>query len=446
MDPRESHVFAADYLDSRDQDAEATAAGRSLLSELGGLALENVEERRDLSRLLRVAAGLNRIFRLVSPDMPGLHFFGAEIDPDKFGAPWGLVRGSSGVGVTPLDAFRGCIGEAVEYLSQHICDGSRIDGSAEGLARLQGSAREHLLELADRAIPSTPGHDWQRARLLDGDAEISLPMDYCWRRAPQSRHFSPRYAPGLGCSAGRTGAAACRAALLEVVERDALALWWRGGRPAKPVFLETLAASGVMEILRRARQGRSDRRSWFLDITTDLGIPVVVSVSVKSDGRGFAFGLSAALTIEDALVPACLELGQLELADHLVAAKAEQRGEDGLNEFDRMHRTRTNTITAACPIVHPAASPDLAEFDREVERPLGTQNVNDELAELSDRLIRAGHEVILVDQTNGVFQVPVIRAIVPTLQPDPGDIETPRLRKIRRRFNDDGMALRPAII
>ena len=63
------------------------------------------------------------------------------------------------------------------------------------------------------------------------------------------------------------------------------------------------------------------RRTWLLDITTDIGVPCVAAVSCRADGSGFAFGLAARPALEAAVRSAILEMCQLELADAVVATK-----------------------------------------------------------------------------------------------------------------------------
>ena len=76
--------------------------------------------RRHRARLLRTASRFIRVFELAAPDAPGLVAFGAEFDPAMAdplhaGSPAVSV---SGVGLTLQEAFQGCIGEGIEYLSQ----------------------------------------------------------------------------------------------------------------------------------------------------------------------------------------------------------------------------------------------------------------------------------------------------------------------------------------
>ena len=88
------------------------------------------EEALHRARLLQAAAKFIRIFELSVPDAPGLVAFGAEIDPAladplHAGSPPVSV---SGVGSSVQEAFQGCVGEGIEYLSQ-------LHSSADVLSR-----------------------------------------------------------------------------------------------------------------------------------------------------------------------------------------------------------------------------------------------------------------------------------------------------------------------
>jgi ribosomal protein S12 methylthiotransferase accessory factor len=77
-------------------------------------------ERVHRARLLNAASRFARLFQLAAPDAPGLICFGAEFDPAMAdpmheGSP---LVGVSGIGLSLQEAFQGCVGEGVEYLSQ----------------------------------------------------------------------------------------------------------------------------------------------------------------------------------------------------------------------------------------------------------------------------------------------------------------------------------------
>jgi hypothetical protein len=94
---------------------------RPLLEALGYAGADVSDpETRHRAHLLEAASQFARVFELAAPEAPGLVCFGAEFDPaiaDPLHAGNPIV-GVSGVGLSLQDAFQGCIGEGVEYLSQ----------------------------------------------------------------------------------------------------------------------------------------------------------------------------------------------------------------------------------------------------------------------------------------------------------------------------------------
>jgi len=80
-------------------------------------------------------------------------------------------------------------------------------------------------------------------------------------------------------------------------------------------------------LLSRLRRNLSTRRTWLLDITTDIAVPCVAAVSCRADGFGVAFGLAARPTLAAAARSAILEMCQIELAYAVIEAKCRERGE-----------------------------------------------------------------------------------------------------------------------
>ena len=78
--------------------------------------------------MLQAAAGFARLFQLAAPDAPGLHVFGAELDPRRI-RPGGTglrTASSSGVGWSRRAAFEGCVGEGIEFLAQIETDQDQL--------------------------------------------------------------------------------------------------------------------------------------------------------------------------------------------------------------------------------------------------------------------------------------------------------------------------------
>ncbi|HYZ23623.1 MAG TPA: YcaO-like family protein, partial [Rhodopila sp.] len=309
------------------------------------------------ARLLRAAAGFSRLFQLRSPDAPGLVFFGAQVAPAAV-APGGQGQRplpASGVGPTLREAFEGCVGEGIEHLSQFERTDDRLvratisqAGHAAAMA-----TEECIVLLAQSGLPPTTSLDWIVARRLPDGQERLFPADICLRRH-QGRVLRPSWPLSLGCAAGVSFEAAALHALLELIERDAAALWWRGGVRGHLIPIDHAASRHAMETLASARGDAGRRRTWLLDISTDLRIPCVAAMSVDSDGQGFACGLAARLNLAGAASAAVLELCQMELAHHVVAAKRHEGGDQALNAVDLGHLRRGCELNPRdCALLHP---------------------------------------------------------------------------------------------
>lgn len=424
-----------------DEDAEAAGAADTsdLLESLGYRSATAVPDRSDESRsetrqrglLLKAASRFERIFQLAAPDAPGLICIGAELDPaiaDPLHA--GSARVSvSGVGVSLQEAFQGCVGEGIEYLSQLQTAGDALEvaGRDDSAAR-PGSLRQDFLAAfsACRRQPDSEG-SWCRARRLADGREVLLPADLCLRRPPALQQVEPPFPPSIGSAAGRSWDAAALHAMLELIERDAAGLWWRGGRRGAAIPSQHEAGVIAASMLDQLRQGTSARRSWLLDITTDIGIPCVAAISCKPDGFGFAFGLAARPTLQAAARSAILEMGQIELAHAVVEVKCRERGEAGLNAHDLTHRRRATMINAdQCLLLQPGA-------ERPVHLDLGADAPDAVLSRIVDRLAAFGVESFGLDLTRPAFAVPVARIIAPGLQLEPSRIVTARLAEMMAR-------------
>lgn len=364
---------------------------------------------RHRALLFRAAAGFERLFQLEAPEAPGMQVWGAEASPDAFAAtPGHGLFGLSGTGTTPLEALESCIGEAIEILSQAE---TAADRAQQRAAPPPGAA----------ALPppwDTAADGWMPTRRLGDGATQWLPAELCLRRPGAA----PPWPLSIGCGAGTSLEAAAVHGLLELVERDAAALWWRGGARPRPLALEHPALAGAAQLLAQLRRGRHRRRSWLLDITSDLGIPAVAAVSVGPDGAGFCCGTAARPGLAAAARAAVLELCQMEAALAVVAAKRAERGAAALNPRDRDHLRRAEEVDAArCAQLHPLGTPMPPPAAPPPREPGAT------LAWLVAALRAHGLEPCLLPLTRPWFGVPVARVLCPGLATEPSRLIPPRL-------------------
>ena len=414
-----------------DQPREAGPDVRSLLEGLGYATAagadgrESGPETRHRAHLLNAASRFLRVFELAAPDAPGLVTLGAQFDPataDPVHAASPTV-GVSGVGLSRQEAFQGCIGEGTEYLSQLQTGDDVLEpsGCHDPAARLGPQAQALLAAFSACRLRADTEPSWYRAtRLIDGGA-VLLPADLCLRRPPGAQEIKPPFPLSIGSAAGASWDAAAVHGLLELIERDAAGLWWRGGKRGRLIGVEHEAQLAAQALLPRLRQNLSTRRSWLLDITTDIGVPCVAAVSCSTDGFGFAFGLAARPTLAAAVLSAIVVMCQIELAHQLVEAKCVESGEAALNAQDRIHRRRATTINAdQCLLLQPVAEP--AEH-----LPIDATDPSVLLSMLVSRLRQFGIETFGLNLTRPRLAIPVARIIAAGLQLEPSELVTPRL-------------------
>jgi len=408
-----------------DRDARLLLQQLGYSTAAGSNGAQAVPEARHRANLLKTASRFSRVFELAAPDAPGLVSFGAEFDPaladpSHAGSP---MVGVSGVGLSLREAFQGCIGEGIEYLSQ-LQTGDDVrerPGPGEPAARLGSQSRDFLAAFSGHRLRPDAELSWHRALRLGDGCEVLLPADLCLRRPPVQQEVKPPFPLSTGSAAGTSWDAAALHGLLELIERDAASLWWRGGQRGRSIPPGHEAQIMAQTLLPQLRQNASLRRSWLLDITTDIGVPCVAAVSCVADGFGFALGLAARPTLKAAARSAILEMCQIELAHVVVEAKCSERGEAALNDRDRVHRRRATLIDAdRCPLLQPA--PESAEH-----LAIDTTDAKALLLLMVDRLGQFGVETFGLDLTRPRFAIPVARVIAPGLQLEPSEIVTPRL-------------------
>jgi ribosomal protein S12 methylthiotransferase accessory factor YcaO len=221
--------------------------------------------------------------------------------------------------------------------------------------------------------------------LVSGEA-ITLPTDHIFLDYSRvTKQVSGFDANSTGCAAGVNPQDARGRALLECVERDAMAIWWYGRQSRRHLPLEHLDL--VSPRLSWWLLNR-DRKTILIDITSDIGIPVVAAVSAESDGTWVAIGTAASLSVTGALESAVTEMVQTETSMRM----AENAGDDELDFW----------LTHASLLTMPQFR--AAELAEELHQPSSTS--------ILSHVVAAGFEPMAVDLTMGEFPLAVARVIV----------------------------------
>jgi ribosomal protein S12 methylthiotransferase accessory factor len=207
-----------------------------------------------------------------------------------------------------------------------------------------------------------------------------------------------------GCAAGNTIEEAIIQGFLELVERDAYAIWWYNRLRRPGVDLDKLGDSYVSDLRKAfAAMGRD---VWALDATTDLGIPVVVAVAHwKEAGR---------------------ERIEIAAGAHFDPRIATLRAMTELNQFLAIEQLRgfppggTEDLYGDDPLPlrkHAYLRPEgVASFGRSRFKKFASLDRRGQVLACVKHMARGGYDFLVLDQTRPDVEVPVVRVIVPGLR------------------------------
>jgi bacteriocin biosynthesis cyclodehydratase domain-containing protein len=228
---------------------------------------------------------------------------------------------------------------------------------------------------------------------------------YGYEVAPEKSCFR---ACSNGNAAGNTVEEAIVQGFLELVERDAVAIWWynRLRRPA--LDLDSFDLPFVREL--RAFLEQCGRDLWMLDLTCDTDIPVFVALSRRHGGgaQRIVMGFGAHTEPRLAVSRAATELGQM-LSWVVPAERAAER--EAIR--DRETRAWLDSATVARHAhLAPSGPPRGASAFRYEPR----DDLRDDI-EAFHRLVRTlGLEMLVLEQTRPDVGMPVVKVIVPGLR------------------------------
>lgn len=368
-------------------------------------------------RMLRAGLFLENLIPIRNKNAPNFVMLGGIADPQilKCGFTSTQTGSVTGSGTDFSQAFFSCTGEGIEFLSQFEQIGDLTPQSSH----------YQPLELQANDRDQNQFSDYVKGRNLSDGTSVNVPAARCLRRKNVS---STPYALSTGCGTGITLEKARFHAILELVERDAYAMWWLGGKFGRPLDMNSAGLLSAIEFLQTIRDANASRVSWLLDIRSDLDIPCVAAISSDRDGKNVACGTAAHLTLEAAAKAAIREMCQMEMAYDVVQMKLRERGEMLLNATDRRHIDRAENLSAAdCALLHPQSVPNAAEV-------CPFSPVSDDTDPIIEHIAEHSIQLIEVDLTRPQFQVPSVRIISPELQLFPSAIITPRLQNLISEF------------
>lgn len=298
----------------------------------GGYRLE--DPSRSFARLAQrvdpITGLITRLGPLPQRDRPGRPVYAATHPLHPLAQPGheDFQQISLGKGQTPEQARMSAMGEALERWSARFREDTPVHRASLQALGDSALAPAELLNFSDtqyarrdtinaalddprqqipRPYPPEATLDWSRAWSLRDQCWRYLPAGFCYSQYPEEEDYC-RFSSN-GHAAGNCLEEAILQGFLELVERDAVAIWWynRVSRPA--LDLGSLDHPYPSQLL--ADYQRLGWRLWCLDLTTDLGIPVVVALAEGPEPGLYYLGFGCHLEPQLALLRALTELNQL---------------------------------------------------------------------------------------------------------------------------------------
>ncbi|WP_431824080.1 TOMM precursor leader peptide-binding protein [Burkholderia sp. F1] len=293
-------------------------------------------------------------------------------------------------------------GSMEALLADPACDAEPIHvNDLQQFSERQFDEREAINALTRDARKQVPPRftardviDWTPAWSLVTGKRRLVPLGYCYAETPDGAQADAAcvHNPN-GCAAGSCLDEAILQGMLELIERDAVAIWWYNQIPRPGIDLASFADPYFDALVQEYET--LGWRMWALDITHDLGVPAVAALAENPvDGR-FSIGFGCHLDARIAVQRALTEVNQLlDLAA------------DAPHPWDRAKLSATEFLYPAngvrCTTSSTWESVDAATLSAAIAHCVG-------------KIASAGMDVLVVDKTRPDIGLSVAQVIVPGL-------------------------------
>lgn len=240
-----------------------------------------------------------------------------------------------------------------------------------------------------------------------------LPTAFCYTQFPsqdETKLFS--YPDSNGCAAGNSIEEAILQGILELIERDSVALWWynRIQRPG----VDFLDFNEPYFFRLKDYYNSMGRRLYVLDLTSDFEIPAFGAFSYREGDRrqNVLFGFGAHVDAKIALERALVELNQ-------ILPIAEARGTDAKNGkylvtdkvfVDWLENATLENQRYLAPLQN-------VEMKKTADyRALCAANVYDSVMFCLEKVKALGMETLVLNLTRRDIGMPVVRVMIPGLR------------------------------
>lgn len=253
--------------------------------------------------------------------------------------------------------------------------------------------------------------DWTPLWSLTAQRHKYLPTQLVYYNAPASDDDNTFYAVGCsnGNAAGNTLEEAILQGFFELVERDAVALWWYNRLRKPGVAVETFGEPYLLELAELYRR-QYRRLTWALDVTSDLGIPAFAAVSklIEGEEEQLLFGLGCHLDARIALQRAFGEMNQM-----LGMAHTGKNGAFSLQDHETLEWLRHATVANQPYMAADSGQPLTRLSDYPIQH---SGEFLQDINHCRSMIEAQGMEMLVLDQTRADVGMPVVKVVVPRLR------------------------------
>jgi bacteriocin biosynthesis cyclodehydratase domain-containing protein len=403
---------------------ELGASGKLVMTSGGYRAVSSratvARFRKHVSPLTGVVSRLERI----EADLPlNTNYFAAH----NFSAPArtvnqlraGLRGGSFGKGSTAEQGEASALMEAIERYSG-IFQGDEIRVTR----RFTDFPPGEVLHPNDVLLFSDAQYGQRQTGALDAGHSHMVPppfdpsakiewspvwslRDECFKYLPTGLLYffygAGYQADSNGCAAGNTLEEAIVQGFLELVERDAYAIWWYNRLQRRELHLDQFDDSYIRDL--QTQLAEAGRRLWVLDVGSDLAIPAFVAIThwIQNGRENIQFGSGAHFDARIALLRAVTELNQFLSIGLMGGGTGERSSLDGSTPFRLQDH----------PFLTPSDNPTIR---LSADSKFGRLNSHEQAIACVRAAKQAGLDFLVLNQTRPDIDVPVVRVIVPGLR------------------------------
>ncbi|HEX6686948.1 MAG TPA: TOMM precursor leader peptide-binding protein [Candidatus Limnocylindrales bacterium] len=341
----------------------------------------------------------------------------------------GLAMQNAGKGITSVHAETGALCEALErHCATFHGDEETVEASYRSLqgeaihpdtcqlyherqfaGRKQWNAGHETFQFVCDPFDDNALMNWSAVWSLTQQRRRLMPTAMLYFGAPRKPGPVMVWSDSNGNAAGTSLEDAVLQGLLELVERDSVAIWWYNRTRQPAVDLSAFGDPWIDDL--RATYAQMGREIWALDLTADLGVPVTAAVSRRLDQprEDIVFGFGAHRDPAVALRRSLTELNQLCSAAFDAFAPDRHR----MASVDAKRWWESATIENQQYLLPDPGRPARRPGDYGY-RPC--DDIRDDVDILHAGLREVGLELLVLNQTRPDIGLPAVKVVVPGLR------------------------------